>query len=252
MTCTCRHIEKAKSSDYYTNILQECRGDSAKLWKAFNQVLPSKLTSTFSSLKIDDTAYTTAKSIADGFNKFFVSIGNKLAECFLYHPEANGSSIGTCNSTFTIAPITSEFVSKYIIQLNSNKATGLDKISARMIKDAATVITPSITKLFNLSIQETIFPTIWKTARIIPIYKSGDKQDPTNYRPISILPTISKILEKAIYMQLSTYPEGNKLLSTSQFGFRLNSNTVLATAKFTDKVLQSMDAVELTGAVFID
>ena len=74
----------------------------------------------------------------------------------------------------------------------------------------------------------------------------------TNYRPISILPTISNILEKAIYMQLSTYLEGNKLLSTSQFGFRLNSNTMLATAKFTDKVLQSMDAVELTGAVFID
>ena len=55
-----RHIEKAKS-DYYINILQECRGDSAKLWKAFNQVLPSKLTSTFSSLKIDDSSYTTAK-----------------------------------------------------------------------------------------------------------------------------------------------------------------------------------------------
>ena len=117
-----RHIEKAKS-DYYNNILQECRGDSAKLWKAFNQVLPSKLTSTFSSLKIDDTTYTTAKSIADGFNKFFVSIGNTLTECFLYHPEPSGS-IGTCNSTFTIAPITSEFVFKYITQLNSNEATG--------------------------------------------------------------------------------------------------------------------------------
>ena len=95
-----RHIEKAKSN-YYTNILQECREDSAKLWKAFNQALPSKLTSTFSSLKIDDTTYTTAKSIADGFDKFFVSIGNKLAECILYPPEASGS-IGTCNSTFTI------------------------------------------------------------------------------------------------------------------------------------------------------
>lgn len=175
-----------------------------------------------------------------------MSIGNKLAECFLYHSEASGS-IGTCNRTFTIVPITSEFVSKYIIQQNSNKATGLDKISARMIKDAVTVITPSPTKLFNLSIQEKIFPTIWKTARIISIYKSGDKQDPTNYRPISIVPTISKTLEKAIYMQLSTYLEGNKLLSTSHFGFRLNSNTVLATEKFTDKVLQSMDAGELTG-----
>ncbi len=56
-----------------------------------------------------------------------------------------------------------------------------------MIKDAMTVITPSLPKLFNLSIQEKIFPTIWKSARIIPIHKSGDKQDPSNYRPISIL-----------------------------------------------------------------
>ena len=245
-----RHIEKAKS-DYYTNILHECRGDSAKLWKAFNQVLPAKLTPTFSSLKVDDITYTTAKSIADGFNTFFVSVGNKLAECFSHCSEESGS-LGTCNSTFTIAPVTSEFVSKCIIQLKSNKATGLDKISARMIKDAVSVITPSLTKLFNLSIQEKVFPNNWKSARIIPIYKSGDKQNPSNYRPISILPTISKILEKAIHKQLSAFLDDNDLLSTSQFGFRLNSNTVLATAQFTDKVLQSMDAGELTGTVFID
>ena len=149
-----RHIEKAKS-DYYTNILQEGRGDSAKIWKAFNQVLRSKLTSTFSSLKIDDTTHTTAKSVADGFNKFFESVGNKLAECFLYHSESSGN-IGTYNSTFTIAPITSEFVSKYIIQLNSNKATGLDKISAR---------TPSLTKLFNLSIHGKIFNSLTSRRR---------------------------------------------------------------------------------------
>ena len=145
--------------------------------------------------------------------------------------------IAACQSSFTLGPITSEFVSKTINQLKPNKATGLDKlISACMLKDAVTVITPSLTQLFNLSIQTKTFPTIWKNARIMPIHKSGDTQNPSNYRPISILPSISKILEKAVHTQPSSFLDTNELLSSSQFRFRLNSSTVLATTKFCDKV----------------
>ena len=144
--------------------------------------------------------------------------------------------IAACQSSFTLGPITSEFVSKTINQLKPNKATGLDKlISACMLKDAVTVITPSLTQLFNLSIQTKTFPTIWKNARIMPIHKSGN---PSNYMPISIsiLPSISKILEKTVYTQPSSFLDTNELLSSRQFGFRLNSSTVSATTKFCDKV----------------
>ena len=88
--------------------------------------------------------------------------------------------------------------------------------------------------------------------RYLLFSKKGSKQDPSNYRPISVLPTISKLLEKAVHMQLHSYLCDNNLLSQKQFGFRLNSSTVTASAIFTDKILSAMDKGQLTGAVFID
>ena len=136
--------------------------------------------------------------------------------------------------------------------MKSNKAVGLDKISARLLKDAVDVITPSLTALFNLSFQTRTFPSIWKTAKVIPLFKKGDKQNASNYRPISILPTISKILEKAVHTQFYAYLTENNLISPNQFGFRLKSSTVTAASQLSDKILHSMDNGCLTGAVFLD
>ena len=87
--------------------------------------------------------------------------------------------------------------------MKTNKAVGLDKISARLLKDSVDVITPSLTALFNLSPQMRNVPSLWKTAKVIPLFKKGDKQDVSNYRPISILPTMSKIVEKAVHSHLT-------------------------------------------------
>ena len=139
-----------------------------------------------------------------------------------------------------------------INELKPNKAVGLDKVSSRLLKDAADIVAPSLTSLFNISINIGCFPSTWKLAKISPLFKKGSKQDPSNYRPISVLPTISKLLEKAVHIQLYSYLCDNNLLSQKQFGFRLNSSTVTASAMFTDKILSAMDKGELTGAVFID
>ena len=112
------------------------------------------------------------------------------------------------------------------------------------------VITSFLTALFNSSLQTRIFPFIWKTAKFIPLFKKGDKQNASNYRPISILPTISKILEKAVHTQF--YLTENNLISPNQFGFRLKSSTVTATSQLSDQILHSMDNGCLTDAVFLD
>lgn len=120
------------------------------------------------------------------------------------------------------------------------------------MKDASSVITPSITTLFNLSLHLKSFPSIWKDAKVVPLFKKGDKQNPSNYRPVSVLPTLSKILEKAVHGQLYSYLTDNKLLSPKQFGFRRKTSTAIATAKFTDDILHSMDKGLLTGVVYLD
>ena len=107
----------------------------------------------------------------------------------------------------------------------------------------------SLTALFNLSLQTITFPSIWKTAKVIPVFKKGDKQNTSNYRPISIPPTISKILEKAVHTQFYAYLTENNLISPNQFGFRLKSSTVTAASQLSDQILHYMDN---NGAVFLD
>ena len=91
---------------------------------------------------------------------------------------------------------------KNLKNLKTNKACGLDKISARLLKDAAEVISHSLTLLINKSFEEGCFPATWKSAKVTALFKGGDQPSKDNYRPISILPTISKIIEKAAHTQL--------------------------------------------------
>jgi len=100
--------------------------------------------------------------------------------------------------------------------------------------------------------QTSCIPTDFKHALITPIFKSGTTDSPDNYRPISILPILSKILEKAIQKQLLEHLENHSLLSDRQFGYRQNRSIDLATALFSDRVRKNMDGGKLTGAVFVD
>ena len=244
-------IKKAKS-DYYTNlIINGSKSSSKDFWKALKQTLPSSKTSSrITSLLADGVLLTSAQSIASTLNSYFVNVGKSLAEKIVSEPYIAKAT--ACHSTFTFQPISEDFVSRSISSLKTNKAVGLDKISARLLKDAVDVITPSLTALFNLSLQTRTFPSIWKTAKVIPLFKKGDKLNASNYRPISILPTVSKILEKAVHTQFYAYLTENNLISPNQFGFRLKSSTITATIQLSDQILHSMDNGCLTGAVFLD
>ena len=108
-----------------------------------------------------------------------------------------------------------------ISSLDVNKASGLDKISARMLKGTAPSITPMITALFNMSLSTGIFPDSWKSSLIVPISKHGDSSNPGNYRPISLLPIVSKLLEKHVYDLLCEHFD----ISDQQWGFQARKST---------------------------
>ena len=141
---------------------------------------------------------------------------------------------------------------KTILGMSNKKSTGVDNISMLMIKMAIPTIVPSLTSIFNRSLSEQVFPTNWKRSKIIPIHKSGDKNSPNNYRPISILPSVSKILEKLVQVQLSDYLKCYSILSEAQSGFRKSHSTISTLIKVTDDWLAAMDQGLYTGAVFID
>jgi hypothetical protein len=149
---------------------------------------------------------------------------------------------------FVFQPITENFVLNQLKSLKTNKAIGLDNISARLIKDVSVVICKPLTCLYNRSLHSAVFPNIWKMGRVTALFKSGSRHDANNYRPITVLPTLSKILEKAVHAQVYDFLITNKLLTPNQFGFREKLSTAVALANFTDTILKNMDDGQLTGS----
>ena len=112
---------------------------------------------------------------------------------------------------------------------------------------------PILTRLFlNRSLQASTFPSIWKCGKVTALFKGGDRTDCNNYRLIPVLPTISKILERAVHQQLYGSLSANELLTPNQFSFRPKLSTVTALDHFTDNILQSLDKGGFTEAVILD
>ena len=97
------------------------------------------------------------------------------------------------------------FVRQYLLNLNVTKSTGLDNIGPKILKLSADIISPSLVSIINKSIISASFPSIWKEAKVKPLFKSGDKDDINNYHPISILLTLSKIIEKWVDLNFSSF-----------------------------------------------
>ena len=126
--------------------------------------------------------------------------------------------------------------------LDTGKANGPDNISARMLKETASSIAPSLTHLFNLSIAKGQFPKLWKTASVVPIPKSSNnKHSPSGYRPISLLPIVSKLLEKHIYSLIFDHLKEHSPISDVQWGFQHKKSTVTALLSVTHDWLTSLD-----------
>ena len=125
-------------------------------------------------------------------------------------------------------------------------------IPAKVLKITANIIAPSLTCIFNISIESGIYVDDWKLANIIPIYKSEDRKKCENYQPISILPVISKVFESEIFSQLYEYLTKNTLLSGRQCGFRPKYGTNAAMIEMCDLWLSHIDKGELNRVVFLD
>ena len=136
--------------------------------------------------------------------------------------------------------------------LDLTKATGLGDLGPRIIKLAVDSLSQSIARLINKSIESGEFPSQLKIAKVFPVFKGGDKSDPSNYRPISILPTISKSFKKHVNKHLMAYLNKYKILHKSQADFRQKHSCQTALVKLVDDWAKCIDNGEMVGALFID
>ena len=139
-----------------------------------------------------------------------------------------------------------------IKSLDTSKATGPDDISPKLLYEAGQSILPSSTKLINLSLSSSIVPDKWKLANVIPIFKKGDKSETNNYRPVSLLSCVSKLLERVVFKYLYNYIKDNGLLSPGQSGFHSGDSTVNQLAFLYHTVCKALDKKKDVHIVFCD
>ena len=174
-------------------------------------------------------------------NKF----NNNPTKQYYMNTEKSCHNFELCNATL-------ETMRKILGCLDSLKATGLDGISWKFLKDGAEVLALPLCNLVNLSIKQSLFPDQCKIAKLKPLFKKGSKSDPTNYRPISLLPAVSKIIEKTIQIQTQENLDKNDLLYKYQSGFRANFSTDSCLAQLTDFMLRRVDKGFHTEMVLVD
>ena len=142
---------------------------------------------------------------------------------------------------FTFTRVHCQDIEKTVLSLATNKAPGIDKLPARVIKDSAPVIIPSITSIINTSLTTSTFPADWKIAEVSPILKERDFEEAGNNRPISLLPILSKVCEKAALNQLMPYLTANKRLAVTQSGNKKWHSTEASLVASTDTILEAID-----------
>lgn len=250
-----KSIRQAKAQ-YYHRQFENYKADIKKTWKQINLLLSKKN-------KVHDlpkyffdgnNKLTDNIDIANCFNNFFCNIGPSLANSIQNPQNKSYTDYLKQNilSSFSFSTITSDFTSKIIRKLKSKSSSGHDGLSSIQLKFISDDIVATLTKIINQSLCTGIFPDSLKIAKISPIYKKGDAHITDNYRPISLLPVLSKIFEKVVFLQVYEYFVENNLLYDSQYGFRKYHSTEFAALEFTDKIISNLDQGKLPIAIFLD
>ena len=201
---------------------------------------------------------TSPAGLASAMNRFFLdkirrlrtSIPAPVGDPVMKLREAMRGRV----SSFRIKLVEEHQVLKVIKGLKNSSATGTDYIDTRTIKLVAEIIAPVLTHIINLSIQSSIFPSIWKWAKVIPLLKSmsADTILPKSYRPVALLPILSKVLEKVVFSQLVEYLEQNKLIHPNLHGSRAGHNTSTALLQLHDRWMEEIEADKMVGVLFCD
>ena len=234
-------VNKSKV-EYFENEYKKCGNDMKRTWKITKTLIPNN------RAKSQNHNFDNVSSKVEEFNEYFSKVGKEAFEKtqrsidnqgqqYLNHEYHNRN---TRENKFRPKPVTVETVILIVMNLRETNSVGIDGISLRFVKDSLPIMAFYYTVVVNTSIVTGKFPMLWKHPLIAPVYKAGDKEEVGNYRPIALLPILSKILEKVVSMQLMEYLESNNLLSNTQHGFRSKLSTETALMQITDAIYRNI------------
>ena len=227
------------------------------MWGVLNQVIGKTKNkgSIIPFITVDGLKIHSLCRISNEFGKFYSTIGESMASKITqdHHSIDYYLSKMPRNISSLVMKSTNITEIEHIIHKLPNKTSyGHDTISNTLLKQLCPSISLTLNIIFNQSIAQGIFPDAMKLTEVIPLYKGKDQDQIVNYRPISLLITISKVLEKLIYVQVYQYIDKNKILFNSQYGFRNKHSCEQALIELTGEIIQAKEQNLKSTALFLD
>ena len=247
-------IIKTSKQMYFSHKFEHSKGNMSATWKNINDVLGrTKQINLNHKYYKDDSIFENPDDIVNGFNDYFVNVGQEQASKIPNSTKHFTDFLGErCNSSLFFNPTNKEEIFKVVNSLKNKKSYGSDEISNNLLKLIIPYIINPLVHIFNISLLSGVFPSDMKIAKVIPIFKKDDSTLLSNYRPVSILSSFSKILERIVYNRLSSFLVVHTLLNSSQYGFRKFHSTDLALLDLVDKISNALAKKEHVISVFMD
>ena len=250
-------IKRAAKVDHYQQKCKEYKNNTKQLWQLINKInkKTSDKTSLIPKIKVGNVTYHSGKEVSNILAKHFSSIGKN------YDGKIDKSTtpldkylnkIPKNKNSMYLSPMNETEINKVILGLPNKKSYGYDKINNCLLKELCSLIITLLTIVFNKSLEEGVFPDSMKNADTVPLFKSKCSSNCNNYRPISLLITLSKLLEKIVYSRTITFLDKYNLLFSSQYGFRKKHSCSDAIMELISEILKNNENDLYTAYVFLD
>jgi exonuclease III len=247
------NLIKVSCKTYYSSKFNEYKSNIKHTWQTINSVIGKNSKPKSPSYFLDGTHKISDPGlISNKFNSFFANIGPELASKiqspsvfsdFLNDPQPN---------TIFFHPTDEKEIFDIVKTFKNGKSAGYDDVSPTIVKRVIPFISHPLAHIFNLSLSTGVFPSALKLAKVIPIFKKDDPHTFSNYRPISLLPCFSKILERLVYNRLDNFLTRFHILHNNQYGFRKHHSTDLALLDIYNKISSSLALNHHTIGIFLD
>lgn len=244
---------ETEKREFYANIIHFAGNKNKQLWELINEKMNKrKAMHTCIQLRVDDSILTEKKLICDVFGHYFANEAkHQVSQKFPNKTDKCTVSTRSTNTMF-FHPITNFEVEDIIHGMNNKKSVGLDEVPIRLLKACCSDVSPYLSEIINISVTQGIFPTFLKKSKTVPVFKKGNKEDVQNYRPITVVSPISKVIEKAMYLRLISFLDDNKILTSCQHGFRRGLSTETAIAEMVQYIYDRIDKGYSVVGLFFD
>lgn len=235
------------------NQIAHSNNKTKAIWGIINKERKTTGTEGPKELRINNDTTTNPNRIADHLNIFFTTMAEAaIVSNTIEAKIEQNSAIQSNIPNFHLQPANVKEVIKAIDALSVKVSSGVDEISSKLLKACKEELAYPVTRLINTSFQCGKFPRQLKLARVIPIFKHGEKTAAENYRPISLISTFSKVFEKIVLSRLMDHLSQHNLLTTQQHGFTKNKSTSTALISFIEYIIDQIEHNNTTTAILLD